>query len=971
MRLGYDGASQRVLASYGEDNRTERYEYDANGYLTNQYINGIRTSERVNDMAGRVTTYSQWTADGKQMSQQLSRTWDNDGQLMQERDNVAGTTTSYTRMWDGTLSQLKITPDKRDATTVTYAYEYEYWDTAKQSKVTGQGSNPSVPPSWKSAYSFFNYDVNGNLTSVYNDGGDQGGKATAFHYWTDLHGQVQRRDEMAGATVDANGKVTGGSANKIHNYYYLNGHRVGNIGNDGIEKIDYVQELQGQLGKGDDNQYKVFAPISTVDFDENFMKITGSYPGPASGSWTARDGDTLTSIASAVWGDATLWYLLADANGLKSSDTLRAGQMLKVPNVVTNIHNTFQTFKPYDPGQAIGNTQPTLPDPPPPPSHGNGCGTFVSVIAIVVAVVATIYTAGAAAAAMSATVATAGTGTAALGTTTWSLGVAAMSGGLTGGISGAGAIAAAAGAAAGSVASQAVLMAGGVQHGFDWKQVGLSTASGVLNAGVGASVRLANGGLQSAMMLGGVRSLTAQGLGIMVGAQQSFDWRAVAASTVASGVGHAVGRTEFGQTFVGSSAAGIAGGIMGSVVRGGNVGREIGGIAADAVTSTIGNMVAQQVAASSASGKATLYGVGDDVDALVVQSGYSADAGKQFAWLANGQLNPSNGVDVAAASWGWTPEQTHARTAPDNGPSIVGSSFSPDVQGFAVPYPQIAVSPLPEADVRLAQTDGGFWRGFSGDKRSVFEAPAPLSESVGAGVRWAADKFVVDPLKELGNQYHDMFSAAGGARDGWSSNLARQVTSGDYVGAALSEAGMVGGVMPLGAGLKGLSTLGPSLDLALEQGVGRLGGLSYVVENGGAGSVLNAPFSPLVEGGGLAAHEAAGGHLLLKHVGQSESQLIQRMANEPTITGSSSFYDRAIAESAISDTLVAKQPEISTWLASSKPQFKVEYSLPKDVGITVIRGASSAVDTSNLRLILRRDPTMPSGYRIHTGFPTQ
>lgn len=52
-----------------------------------------------------------------------------------------------------------------------------------------------------------------------------------------------------------------------------------------------------------------------------------------------------------------------------------------------------------------------------------------------------------------------------------------------------------------------------------------------------------------------------------------------------------------------------------------------------------------------------------------------------------------------------------------------------------------------------------------------------------------------------------------------------------------------------------------------------------------------APFSPIVDGGGLQLHENADGHLLQKHVGQTEPDLMARLANEPKISGSSSFYD--------------------------------------------------------------------------------
>ncbi|MCW3618672.1 LysM peptidoglycan-binding domain-containing protein, partial [Burkholderia cenocepacia] len=121
---------------------------------------------------------------------------------------------------------------------------------------------------------------------------------------------------------------------------YLNGNRVGNQGNDGIDQIDYMQELAGKLGKGNENQYRVFTPISAADFDENYMAINGTYPAASAGQWTVRAGDTLKSVASALWGDSSLWYILADANGLKSTDELRPGQLLTVPNKVTNVHNT-------------------------------------------------------------------------------------------------------------------------------------------------------------------------------------------------------------------------------------------------------------------------------------------------------------------------------------------------------------------------------------------------------------------------------------------------------------------------------------------------------------------------------------------------------------------------------------------------------------------------------------------------------
>ncbi len=64
-----------------------------------------------------------------------------------------------------------------------------------------------------------------------------------------------------------------------------------------------------------------------------------------------------------------------------------------------------------------------------------------------------------------------------------------------------------------------------------------------------------------------------------------------------------------------------------------------------------------------------------------------------------------------------------------------------------------------------------------------------------------------------------------------------------------------------------------------------------------------APFSHLVPGGGLAAHEAAGGHLLARHLGQTQADLAARLAAQPRLGAASTFASRAQAEAAISGAL--------------------------------------------------------------------
>ena len=56
------------------------------------------------------------------------------------------------------------------------------------------------------------------------------------------------------------------------------------------------------------------------------------------GAYTLQAGDTLERIALQVYGDSSLWYLLADANGISdknaaagSSSQLHIGQRLNIP----------------------------------------------------------------------------------------------------------------------------------------------------------------------------------------------------------------------------------------------------------------------------------------------------------------------------------------------------------------------------------------------------------------------------------------------------------------------------------------------------------------------------------------------------------------------------------------------------------------------------------------------------------------
>ncbi len=277
-----------------------------------------------------------------------------------------------------------------------------------------------------------------------------------------------------------------------------------------------------------------------------------------------RNGDTLKSIARQVWGDADMWYLIAQANNLGGNETLVAGQVLQIPNKVTNIHNNANTFRPYNPGEVIGHIDPSLPQPPAPAakSGGGGCGTIGTIIMVVVAVVVTIYTCGAAAELLAAA------GTAAAGTTgfaaTMALGGSVLAGtaGAAVGVGLAGTAvalgAAAIGGAIGSIASQAVGDAMGNTHGFSWKQVATAAIGSAVTAGVGEAFAPAANAVSAQAAtelnttgavsfgtsaeqagLGVAQAVTSSAVGQLL--KGEWSWRQIAASAVSSAAGQAAG----------------------------------------------------------------------------------------------------------------------------------------------------------------------------------------------------------------------------------------------------------------------------------------------------------------------------------------------------------------------------------------------------------------------------------------------
>jgi LysM repeat protein len=228
--------------------------------------------------------------------------------------------------------QMRTGNTRTDQYTVTYLRKEGYLEAATSGQNIS-GTTNVVPVTDQSVY-----DRRGNRVAVvqhtqYAGGSNVADTLRSFAY--DGNGQIiSRRDG-----TDKNGAFDQGTTSAAQNqhYMYVNGNQVGHT--DEAGKLDILTQ------------------------------VTAFSSGPSSG-YVVQVGDTLKSIAQAVHGNASLWYVIAQANAIDSDAGLAIGQDLTIPEVKTN-QNDATTFKPYNPGEIAGSTTPTLPTiapPVPPPS---------------------------------------------------------------------------------------------------------------------------------------------------------------------------------------------------------------------------------------------------------------------------------------------------------------------------------------------------------------------------------------------------------------------------------------------------------------------------------------------------------------------------------------------------------------------------------------------------------------------------
>ena len=120
--------------------------------------------------------------------------------------------------------------------------------------------------------------------------------------------------------------------------------------------------------------------------------------------------------------------------------------------------------------------------------------------------------------------------------------------------------------------------------------------------------------------------------------------------------------------------------------------------------------------------------------------------------------------------------------------------------------------------------------------------------------------------------------------------------------------------------------------------------------------------------GWLSKHEHSGSHTIDKHVGKTADELNDRFVDEPWLPRSSTFRNQDQAEDLISRVLMRDDEAIQAWLRSPSRDYVADGVFGKSTGFAVEKSGLVS-DMQGVRVILKPDPTMTAGYRVHTAYP--
>lgn len=416
-QYGYDVAGNRVMVNNG--GQITEYTFDANGRVTESHSGGNKTADWQYDNVGNVERFRTFKSDGSVDKVTTKQYYENNVNYYTNDD---GQQTTMTMDKSGRVTRTKLVDDGD-----TFYFDHKYNAAGLETRVNARGKDVG-------GRTLNTYDSNDNLIVADKGEGDSQDRREILKFVYNNDNQILYRFHDTGKNEDLTTDTE---------YLYANSKAVGETGTD--VKGDTVTKL----GTGN---YNLVQPLGE-DFPSSAVTFV-----------TASEGDNLQSIAAAVYGNPSLWFVLAEANGLEPGQSLKEGQRIEVPNTVKTGSITAETHKVYDESEIVGSTLPNLKSDP----KDSGCGSFLAiVITVIAAVVVTVLTAGAGAGLGAAMVSAAGaTAGSALAASLTVLGYA-VAGAVIG--------------AAASMVQQGLFIALDYQDEFSWKQVAAGAVGGALS----------------------------------------------------------------------------------------------------------------------------------------------------------------------------------------------------------------------------------------------------------------------------------------------------------------------------------------------------------------------------------------------------------------------------------------------------------------------------------------------------------
>lgn len=525
--LKYEGGIlQSFSYYYNLDNLLEITRKNNKDLHTKRYENGLLIDETLYDNNGMATQFNITIYKDGQIQ----------GQVIRARYLQVMSQTAYTYDAVGNVTKL-IT--KGPHYTVTHDYDYELWDNYQQKtdNVT-QAMDGAATSYGKSTY---NYDVNGLLQNVidYQPGINNN---TTTYYSSNLDG-VRTRKDKTGKTSYLT--VAGKTIGDLHldNYDVQKLEVYGGFTPEGVA----AQSTRDQLIRG-----KRLKGQTLRDFLQQ-TQIEAVMPDSVQdnlGAYTLKSGDTLESIAFQIYGDSSLWYLLADANGItdraalagEQNSQLVIGRRINIPPSTKGQHHTSQTHKVLSTGYVTGDTSATAYSlVVQPPQHPSNKDKFQHLFATIVVAVTTAVVMVLGAGALGAMIGASGG--------LVSIGLAVLGGSSGVGLSATLGISFAAGFIS-SIAGQGMANLLGQQKGIDFKGAlitGLGTAA---TAGVSNVLTGSNQALQQTLQKSPLndyfsissaaemmeRDAVSQSLNLALTRHQHFNWLELGVSSATAGL---------------------------------------------------------------------------------------------------------------------------------------------------------------------------------------------------------------------------------------------------------------------------------------------------------------------------------------------------------------------------------------------------------------------------------------------------